>query len=253
MIKAYIIDDEHLSRNTLKNILSKTCPNIEVVAEFENTDSAFYHMATNRPDLIFLDIAMPNKNGIDFLSEFEVIDFEVIFVTAHDQYILQAMHLSAVDYLLKPVVGEELKRAVYNAEKRIQSKSTHLNLNTFLQNIKQQVNYDEMQLCIPTIKGFQVVKLIDIIYCEAENTYTYIHLKDNVKILSSRPLVDYDRLLSDTPFIRIHKSSFINMNHIKEYQKGEGGVVVMSNGKSLDVSRRKKEFFITKMKEKFKY
>jgi two-component system, LytTR family, response regulator len=103
------------------------------------------------------------------------------------------------------------------------------------------------------LKGFQVVSLNDIIYCEAENTYTYIHLKDNKKVLASRPLMDYETLLQDSLFFRIHKSTLVNMKHIKEYQKGEGGSVLMNNGRSLEVSRRKKEAFIAKMKEVFKY
>ena len=110
-----------------------------------------------------------------------------------------------------------------------------------------------MQLCIPSLKGFQVVQVSDVIFCEAENTYTYIHFKDNKKTLASRPLMDYELLLEDSLFFRIHKSTLVNMKHIKEYQKGEGGFVTMTNGKQLEVSRRKKESFVTKMKEVFKY
>ena len=110
-----------------------------------------------------------------------------------------------------------------------------------------------MQLCIPSVKGFQIVALNDIIYCEGENTYTTIHLKDNKKLTASRPLMDYELMLLDSLFFRIHKSFLVNMKHIKEYQKGEGGVVVMSNGKILEVSRRKKEMFIIRLKETFKY
>lgn len=110
-----------------------------------------------------------------------------------------------------------------------------------------------MQLCIPSMKGFQVVEISDIIYCEAENTYTMIHFKDGSKVLASRPLMDYELLLQDTSFFRTHKSFLVNLKHIREYQKGEGGMIVLSNGKNIEVSRRKKESFLVRMKELFKY
>ena len=253
MIKAIIVDDEKMSRLTLRKLLEMYCPSVEVIAEAENTAEATVLARELKPDLIFLDVAMPGKNGIDFLKEQEEINFEVIFVTAHDKYVLQAIRFAAVDYLQKPVEEKLLITAVSNAAKRIQQKSNSQHIETFLHNIKQQTGQQQMQLCIPSVKGFLVVDLNDIIYCEAENTYTYIHFKDGKKTLASRPLMDYELMLQDSLFFRTHKSFLINMKHIKEYQKGEGGFVVMSNGKSLEVSRRKKEAFITTMKEAFKY
>jgi two-component system, LytTR family, response regulator len=253
MIKAVIIDDEKLSRNTLHKMLELYCPDVEVVAQCEDAVTAGPVIEQTRPDLVFLDVAMPGKSGIDFLKELETIPFEVIFVTAHDKYVLQAIRFAAVDYLSKPVDESELVNAVANASRRIQQKTNSQQVEIFLHNMKQKPNQQEMQLCIPSIKGFQVVQISDIIYCEAENTYTCIHFKDNKKILASRPLMDYELLLQDSLFFRIHKSSLVNMKHIKEYQKGEGGIVVMSNGKELEVSRRKKDAFISTMKEVFKY
>lgn len=253
MIRAIIIDDEKMSRLTLRKLLELYCPYVEIIAECENANQARNQTASLHPDLVFLDVAMPGKNGIDFLKEQEDISFEVIFVTAHDKYILQAIRFAAVDYLQKPVEEQQLIAAVSNASKRISQKMANQHLKTFLYNLQQQNNQQELQLCIPSVKGFQVVELNDIIYCEAENTYTNIHFKDGKKILASRPLLDYELMLQDNNFFRIHKSSLINVRHIKEYQKGEGGFVVMSNGKALEVSRRKKEPFMTKMKELFKY
>ncbi|MBP9104909.1 MAG: response regulator transcription factor [Chitinophagaceae bacterium] len=253
MIRAILIDDEKMSRLTLRKLLELYCPAVEIIAEAENTIEANVLTRELKPDLVFLDVAMPGKNGIDFLKEQEEINFEVIFVTAHDKYVLQAIRFAAVDYLQKPVEETLLVTAVSNAAKRIQQKSNSQHIETFLHNMKQQTGQQPMQLCIPSIKGFQVVELSDIIYCEAENTYTSIHFKDGKKILASRPLMDYEMMLQDTLFFRIHKSFLINMKHIKEYQKGEGGFVTMTNGKQLEVSRRKKESFVTKMKEVFKY
>jgi two-component system, LytTR family, response regulator len=253
MINAIIVDDEKMSRLTLRKLLEMYCPSVEVIAEAQNTAEATVLTRELKPDLVFLDVAMPGKNGIDFLKEQEEICFEVIFVTAHDKYVLQAIRFAAVDYLQKPVEEKLLATAVSNAAKRIQQKSNSQHIETFLHNMKQQTGQQPMQLCIPSIKGFQVVELSDIIYCEAENTYTNIHFKDGKRILASRTLMDYELLLTDSFFYRIHKSYLVNMKHIKEYQKGEGGFVVTSNNKELEVSRRKKEGFVAKMKEVFKY
>ncbi|MBL7749092.1 MAG: response regulator transcription factor [Chitinophagaceae bacterium] len=253
MIKAIIVDDEKLSRNTLRKLLEIHCPEVAVIAECEDAATASRQVELLHPQLVFLDVAMPGKNGIDFLKELDNISFEVIFVTAHDKYVLQAIRFAAVDYLSKPVEEQQLVNAVENAAKRIDQKAASQQVKTLMHNMQPRNNPQEMQLCVPSIKGFQVIPISDIIYCEAENTYTNIHLKDNKKILASRPLADYELLLEDSLFFRIHKSSLVNMKHIKEYQKGEGGVVLMSNGKSLEVSRRKKEHFITFLKKVFKY
>jgi two-component system, LytTR family, response regulator len=252
-MRAIIVDDEKMSRQTLRKLLELYCPIVEVIAECESAAEAAKQTLLLKPALVFLDVAMPVKNGIDFLKELEEINFEVIFVTAHDKYILQAIRLAAVDYLQKPVEEQQLITAVSNAAKRIATKAVSQQVQTFMHNMHTGNNQQEMQLCIPGIKGFQVVELSDIIYCEAENTYTNIHFKDGKKILASRPLMDYEMMLQDALFFRIHKSFLINMKHIKEYQKGEGGFVIMSNGKALEVSRRKKETFIIRMKEVFKY
>jgi two-component system, LytTR family, response regulator len=253
MINAIIADDEKMSRNTLKKMLELHCPSVEIISEAEDASEAASQVEKFNPELLFLDIAMPGKNGIDFLKELGEINFEVIFVSAYDKYILQAMRLSAVDFLQKPVDEEQLIYAVNNAFKRIAAKTNNKQVQAFLHNVQEPKNYQDMQLCVPGIKGFQVIKIRDIIYCEAENTYTTIFLQDNQKLLASRPLADYEQLLQDTSFVRIHKSYLINIQQLKEYQKGEGGVVVMSNGKHLEVSRRKKEYFVSYMKEHFKY
>ncbi|HYG50298.1 MAG TPA: LytTR family DNA-binding domain-containing protein [Flavobacteriales bacterium] len=253
MIKAILIDDEQMSRNTLRKLLEMYCPAVNVIAECEDTVQGNTQIKALNPDLVFLDVAMPGQNGVDFLKSLGKINFEVIFVTAHDKYVLQALRFAAVDYLLKPVEERQLMDAVASAENRIKSKKRESNIDTLLYNLQHKTQASDMQLCIPDLQGFQVVQISDIIYCEAENTYTCFFLKNNREIVASRPLIDYETLLEDSSFVRIHKSTLINMKHIKEYQKGEGGVVIMSNDKALDVSRRKKEHFIAKMKEQFKY
>jgi two-component system LytT family response regulator len=252
MFKALLVDDEELSRNTLRLMLSKHCPDVEIIGECQNAFEATEKIKSLQPDVCFLDISMPEKSGIDLLRELEEINFEIIFVTAHEKYALQALQMAAVDYLLKPVSEEQLIQAVNRAHKRIQSANENVGIKTFIQNIQKNLHQDDLQLCIPTVKGFQVVFMHDVIYCEADNTYTYLHLKGDKRILSSKHLSEYEKLLADANFVRIHKSYLINMKHIKEYQKGEGGAVIMTNGSTLDVSRRKKEEFINKVKQHFK-
>ena len=206
MIKAILIDDEKLARNTLRKLLELYCPHVEVIGECEDARNATDMVEQLNPDLVFLDVAMPGKNGIDFLKEQTDISFEVIFVTAHDKYVLQAIRFAAVDYLSKPVEEEQLVTAVANAAKRIHSKSINRNMQTFLHNIRQNSPSGNMQMCIPSVKGFQVVLISDIIYCEAQNTYTYIYLQNNSRILASRTWV-----IMNCCYRTLHLSAFINL------------------------------------------
>jgi two-component system LytT family response regulator len=175
-------------------------------------------------------------------------DFEVIFVTAHNEYMLQALQYSAADYLLKPVDEDRLVEAVQRVETRMQAEKKEWT-ETLMHNLNKAGSPSEMRLCLPTLKGFIVVKLDDIIYCEAERSYTIFHLDGKRTVMVSKSLIEYDNLLQDTQFIRIHKSFLINLHHVKEYQRGEGGMVIMTDNAEIEVSRRKKEFFMNRMKE----
>jgi two-component system LytT family response regulator len=203
--------------------------------------------------VVFLDIQMPGKSGIEMISEFKDRDFEVIFVTAHNEYVLQALQYSAADYLLKPVDEDRLIEAVQRAERRLQEGKKEELAETLLYNISKAGQPSEMRLCLPTLKGFIILKLDDIVYCEAERSYTIFHLEDKKTVTVSKPLVEYESMLAGTSFFRVHKSFLINLRHVKEYQRGEGGIVIMSNNAEIEVSRRKKELFLLKIKEVFKY
>lgn len=251
MIKAVIVDDEAESRQTLSAMLERYCPDVQVLGQYADTDSFAGSIVSNPPDLVFMDISLPGKSGLLFLQEMQDISFEVIFVTAHQEYALQAMRLSAVDYLLKPVQTNELTRAIDSAAKRLTNKEGQLQRQVLLHNLNRPDDVAK-KMCIPTIKGFEVVGLDEIIYAEAENSYTILNLKSGEKIVSSRTLLDYENLLADAGFIRIHRSFLININYIRSYQKGEGGVVTMSNGMEIDVSRRKKDLFLEKVGKIFR-
>ena len=251
-MKAILVDDEPDGIRTLKKMLETYCPGVEVAATCSNAITAKQELANIRPDVVFLDIQMPGKSGLDLLTEIPEKEFEVIFVTAHNEYMLQALQYSAADYLLKPVDEDRLIEAVQRVEKKMQVERKEWT-ETLMHNLSKTGSPNEMRLCLPTLKGFIVVKLDDIIYCEAERSYTIFHLDGKRTVTVSKSLIEYDNLLQGTQFIRIHKSFLINLHHVKEYQRGEGGMVIMTDNAEIEVSRRKKEFFMNRMKELYKY
>jgi two-component system LytT family response regulator len=248
-----LVDDEPRGLTSLRKLLEINCPGVEVIGLASSAEEAREQIMALRPQLLFIDIAMPGKNGFDLLKDLGEIEFEIIFVTAHNSYAVQAFHFSAVDYLLKPVDEELLLEAVKRAQRRIDEKTSGQHIQTLMHNILQKDTPHKMKLCIPSVKGFQVIDIQDIIYCEASSNYTNIHFTNRPFICASRPIHEYEELLGDSGFARIHKSYVINLEHVKEYMRGEGGSVMLSNGKELEVSRRKKEDFFKKMKMYFKY
>jgi two-component system LytT family response regulator len=252
-MKAIIVDDEPDGIRTLRKLLELNCPDVEIVSTFSSADAAKSKLEELRPDLLFLDVRMPGKSGLDMLAEIGEHKFEVIFVTAHNEYLLQALRFSAVDYLMKPVDEDRLVESVERVKKRVQAETDRTQAEALVHNISKAGSPMEMRLCLPTLKGFTIVKLEEIVYCEAQRSYTIFRLTGNKTIMISKPLFDYEQLLAGTIFLRVHKSFLINLLHIKEYLRGEGGTVIMSNGMEIEVSRRKKDLFLTKVKEYFKY
>jgi two-component system LytT family response regulator len=253
MIKAIIVDDEPRGVNALQKLLQKNAAEVEVIATCNSAEQANANIAELKPDLVFLDIAMPGKNGLDLLLDIGDVDFEIIFVTAHNDYMIQAFRFSAIDYLLKPVDEALLKAAVDRAQKRIESKAGNKPVETFLHNVHEKGDTQKMKLCIPSLKGFRVINIRDIIYCEASGNYTQFILADQPPLLVSKPIHEYDALLEDCNFLRVHKSFLVNLEHIREYIRGEGGSILLVNGQEIEVSRRKKEMLISRMKAFYKF
>ncbi len=253
MIQAILIDDELILLSGLQIMLQQLCPQIKVIASCTNVEDAKDKIKTLQPQLLFLDINMPGKSGFDLLNEMDTENIEIIFITAHNSYALQAFKYSAIDYILKPVDEDELVEAVLKATKKIKNTQWKSGLDSFMHNMKATTKPQEMKLCLPSVSGFQVIDIKDIIVCIAEGAYTNFILTDNKKVMASRPLLDYEQLLYDNSFIRVHKSNLINVNHVKQYLRGEGGSVILSNGMEIEVSRRKKEHFIEMMKAVFKF
>lgn len=252
-IRALLVDDEPSGLAVLEKLLQVYCPEIDVVATSLHAEEALDHIQALRPDLVFLDIKLPGKTGIELLREFDSIPFEVIFVTAYSDFMIQAFHFSAVDYLLKPVDEDLLVQAVKRAGERIRQKTGNPSLVALAENLQMQHLSMPMKLCIPSVKGFQVIELSDILFCEAFNSYTNFHCLHHPMICASKPIHEYERLLEDCHFLRIHKSYLINLQHIKEYIRGEGGSVILANGHQIEVSRRKKELLMERMKAHYKF
>lgn len=253
MIKTILVDDEPRGLSALRRLLELCCPEVKIIGECQDSRTAIERIQLLEPELLFLDIAMPDRNGFDLLNELSPARFEIIFVTAHNEYTIQAFKYSAVDYLLKPVEEDLLIQAVRRAAQRITEKASAGQIETFLYNLGRLQTPAEMKLCIPDMKGFRVVGISDIIYCESESSYTIFHLRGGGTITASRSIVEYELLLEHNGFCRIHKSFLVNLRHVREYIRGEGGSVVLSNDRVIEVSRRKKEVFMSRMKDLFKY
>ena len=244
MLKAVIVDDEPKARENLQILLHDFVEGVEVVGLCGNIAEAIDAVRLHSPDVVFLDIQLQRETGFDLLTKLKEINFEVIFTTAYTEYAIKAFKFSAIDYLLKPIDIEELKKAVARVEKRVSNNITG-RLTQLVQNLKQGSS-ENYKIALPTLDGLVFVKISDILYCEASSNYTQIFTAEG-KYLVSKTLKEYDDLLSDHNFFRIHNSYLININSIKKYVKGEGGYVVLNNDTSLDVSKRKKEAFLNKI------
>ena len=235
-LRAIIVEDEETSREILRNYLAKYCPKVELVGEASNVDDALLLIRNKELDLVFLDVEMPYGNAFDLLDKVGDRQFETVFVTAYNQYAIDALNAHASYYLLKPISIENLIEAVdYVYE--IKEKENYLQ-NTVLEPKLTQVTG---KITIPLLNGFEVLEIEDILYCQADDNYTNIFINGKKKLVS-KTLKYFDDILSKSGFARVHKSYLVNVNAIVEYKKGKGGSVVLSSGKEIMVSpSRKKE------------
>jgi two-component system LytT family response regulator len=239
MFKAVIIDDESKARNALNNLIEKHCSNIAVVAEADCVKAGVDIIKEYSPDIVFLDVQMPDGTGFDLLEQLDEIDFKIIFASAYDKFAIQAFRFSAIDYLLKPVEPEMLIEAC----SKLTGDSKISEINKKLEVLLNNRNSFE-KIALPTLDGINFVKIKEIIRCESDNNYTNIFINDGKKYFVSRTLKEFDEMLTHFNFFRIHKSHLINLNYLQKYNKGEGGYVIMEDGSELEVSRRRKEDFI---------
>lgn len=244
-IRTVIVDDEEGARESLSNILAGCFPDVEVVAKAGTIQSAAEIIELHKPHLVFLDIQMPGGDAFELLAKFSKPDFGIIFITAYDRYAIKAIKYSAFDYLLKPVDIDELRHAIMRFKASRENPSSADRLKTLLDNFNHSGKLKK--LAIPNTEGIQFVELNEIIRLESEGNYTRIYFADGKKILSSKTLGEYDDLLEEENFVRIHRSHSINLSHVRKYIRGEGGYVIMSDKTEVEVARRKKEEFMDKI------
>ncbi len=245
MINSIIIDDEPNNISVLKKMLAAFCPQINIVAEAEDAKQGIIVIQKNKPSLVFLDIEMPYGNAFDLLDKLMPIDFEVIFITAFNEYAIKAFKYSALDYLLKPVNINELEIAINKAVERIGTKTLNAQLNNLLQNL-QKKNETMRKVALHKKEGLIFVPVEDIIRCEASGAYTFFFVKGHGKIISSKNMKEYEAILPESIFFRAHHSHMINLGEIKKYHRGRGGFVEMNDGAKIDIAVRRKESFLSR-------
>ena len=237
-LNSIIVEDEANSREILRNYVAKYCPDVELLGEAASIEEGLELIRRKQPELVFLDVEMPFGNAFDLLEQVPERTFETVFVTAYNQYAMDALNQHAAYYLMKPINIDELIKAV-DYVKEIKLKENALD-NTVLRPKHRSVSG---KITLPQLDGFQVLDVSDIIYCQADDNYTHIFLEDK-KMLVSKTLKYFEDALSDFAFARIHKSYLVNVNEVVKYRKGKGGSVTVSNGKELMVSASRKKAFL---------
>lgn len=245
-IKAILIDDEERARNTLSSLLANYCPEINVLATCSNVPDGVLAINKHKPDVVFLDIEMPDYNGFELLGFFREIDFDIIFVTAYSEYAVKAFEISAVDYILKPIDIDQLKNSV----EKLKQKKLHSQMQEQIELLKESYRGDDIRkIALSMSNGLTFVEVSDIILLEADGAYTTFYLKDGQKILVSKKLKFYEDILSNrSHFFRTHRSYFININYIKNYSRGENAIL-MDNDFLVTISRDRKQEFESLLKD----
>jgi two-component system LytT family response regulator len=244
-MQALIIDDEHHCREGLSIMLSLFCPGVEVLAQCASARTGLQAIERFHPDLIFLDIEMPGMSGFEMLENCKEYGFEIIFTTAYNEYAIQAIRHSALDYLLKPVDKDELVQAVARA-RTAQQHPAPRRIQQLLETVDPRLSPE--RIALTTLEGLIIIELKDILYCESEKNYTRFHLSGPRVFIVSKTLKRVEQLLQhDANFFRIHHSYIINMRHLQRYIRGDGGEIGLSNGKLLPVSRTKKQEFLARL------
>jgi two-component system LytT family response regulator len=243
MIRTVLVDDEIDSIRVLETLLETNCPDVSIVGKADGVETALLAIQTLHPDLVFLDIEMKQGNAFDLLNQLQPLHFQVIFVTAFDNYAVRAFKYSAVDYLLKPVDADDLRSAVERVTLRSQEKNVMDQMKVLLESMGT-FQLSQQKMAVPTLTGLLFIAVRDIIRFEAKGGYTAIHLSNSEQILATRNIKEYADLLPGNIFYRIHNSHIINLHKIEKYQKGRGGYVIMEDGTAIEVATRRREEFL---------
>lgn len=247
-MKAIIVDDEQTSRNVLREYIAKYCTDVKVLAEADSVQSAIAVIRQYEPDILFLDVEMPKGNGFDLLEQLGEVKFETVFVTAFDQYAIQALNYSAAYYLLKPVSIDELIVAVDKIRKQREKRMDAPHTRVILENINA-IGAQQKKIVLPLLEGFEVVRIDEIVSCEAHDNFTDFHFASRPKMMICRTLKFYEELLQESGFLRVHKSHLVNLEHVAKYTRGKGGILTMSDGSEISVSPQRKDQLMEKFEK----
>ncbi|HVS98678.1 MAG TPA: LytTR family DNA-binding domain-containing protein [Puia sp.] len=246
MIRTVLVDDEIDSILVLKALLQTNCPEVGIVGEASDIQTALDVIEKCSPDLLLLDIAIDNGNAFDLLNRLDINRFQVIFVTAFNDRAIDAFRYSAVDYLLKPVDGVLLQKAVQKVTENSRGRQMVDQLKVLLGNMGA-LQMSQQKMAIPTLGGMTFVPLQEIMRFEADGSYTRIHLQGGRHVVSTRSFREYELILPESIFFRVHHSHIVHLNKVREYQKGRGGFVIMEDGTSIEVAIRRREEFLKKL------
>lgn len=240
MIRTIVIDDEVQARETILNMLASYCPDVEVVATAGSVKEGIKTLKEIKTDLLLLDIKMADGTGFDLLKKLDNLDFRLIFITAFEEFAIRAIKFSAIDYILKPFDPDELINAIQKAGSLIQKDQLSLRLGALYENL-DLINTSQKKIVLKTTDSVHIVKLNEIIRCESEKNHTHFYTIESDKITVSRTLKEYNELLSEYNFYRVHQSHLVNLDHVKRYEKMGGGKLIMDDDSEVPVSFRKKE------------
>ncbi len=243
MIRILIVEDEKPILDTIHSIIQDNCSNAEILGTARDISSAKELIIKTNPDLLLLDINLPDGTSFELLQQIENPDFKVIFITAFEEYAIKAIKLSALDYLVKPVDPIELIESINKAEETINKSNNELKLNALLSNVKN-LSEKPKKIILNTAESMHLIDVQDIIRCESDGAYTRLFINDGKKIMISKVLKDYEDLLQDCGFMRIHKSHIVNLNYIDRFEKADGGYLILKDQSSVPVSFRKKDQLI---------
>ncbi len=250
MITALIIDDEQHCIERLSSLVEDNfSADINIVGKFSTSNDSIRAIQELRPELVFLDVQIEsNKTGFDLLKQLGKINFDVIFTTAFEKYAVQAFKFSAIDYLLKPIDKDDLEQAIRKLKEKHSYAETSGKFDVLFHNLKS-IQGASKRICVPVINGLVVVQVSDIIRCESKVNYTTLYMKDKQKLTVAKTLKEFEEMLSEYHFFRVHNSHLINLSYIRSYNKGKGGFVTMNDNSSIEVSTRRKDDFLKKLME----
>ncbi|MFC4739496.1 LytR/AlgR family response regulator transcription factor [Flavobacterium ponti] len=244
MIKAILIDDDQNLREGMKGLLERFAPNIKIIGEADSVATGIEVMDALKPQVVFLDIQLNDGTGFDILEQLAAkngaIKSNIVFITAHEQYAIKAFRFSALDFLLKPVDPDELQKVIVKIESVLEKTNDYAHIDLLLENIRKKVD-NFKRIALSTSDGIHLFDISDIIRCESEDNYTKFYIKNSKPVMISKTLKEYEELLTEHGFERIHQSHLINLNYLKSYIKKDGGYVIMADESHLPISQRKRE------------